>query len=102
MTTPRNGDAQARLRSHFATQDGKVLAASYSAQEYEMEIAPDGTVNIYERQPATSHATQDERISLGIDDPRSATSRLLDTSKKLASINSAHAEFWKRRGGMSK
>ena len=86
MTTIRNGDAQARLRARFqdnpessdtATRDAKV--ASYSAKEYAMEIAPDGTFHIYKRPPGTS-ATLDERVSLGVDDPRADTSRLLEMS----------------------
>jgi hypothetical protein len=84
-----------------ATQDAVAthdagLVQSYCPKEFRMEVALDGTISIYKRQPvAATVTTADERISLGIDDPR--PSRLREQSQRLrtpAAINQRNQEFY--------
>lgn len=104
VSTIRNADAKARLRLRFqdspsdwqpfpkatATHDAG-LVQSYSPKDFTVEIATDGTINVYRRQPptATHVTTDDERISLGIEDPRPSQLR-----ERLAKINKANTEFY--------
>jgi len=117
MPTPRNGDAQARLREHLAARDsgeqpvatadeglGEHIA-SFSSQ-YRVHITPEGAIHVYRPR---QRATGDDRLSAGVDDPAFEETQRARDSKRLASraqqsqelarINKAHAEFWARRGG---
>jgi hypothetical protein len=108
VSTIRNGDAQKMLR--FRTKDRPMpmwqpdrqtathdsgLVQSYSPKEFRMEVSLDGTINIYKRQCSTTSVTADERISLGIEDPR--PSKLRELRERLqtpAAINQRNTEFY--------
>jgi len=107
MTTPRNGDAQARLRAHLAARDcGEQTTAttdeglgehvaSFSSQ-YKVHITPEGTIHVYRPRPRTT----DDRLSAGVDDPAFEETDLARDSRRLAKINKDHEEFWRKRGGI--
>jgi hypothetical protein len=106
MPTPRNGDAQARLRAHLSARDcGEQTAAdeglgehiaSFSAQ-YKVRITPEGAIHVYRPRQRT---TNDDRISAGVDDPAFDETELARQSRRIAKINKDNAEFWARREGI--
>ncbi len=108
MPTPRNGDAQARLRAQLAARDsgdqptatadeglGEHIA-SFSNQ-YKVRITAEGTIHVYRPRP---RAATDDRISAGVDDPAFEETELARQSRRIAKWNKDNAEFWARRGGI--
>jgi hypothetical protein len=76
--------------------DTAELVQSYSAKDYRMEIALDGMINVYKRQPtAPPVPTGDDRISsLSIDE---RTAQVREHYASLKNINERNADFWKRK-----